>query len=142
MIHILRISYAASLAFHASVLLARFPGKPLSVGFIASVLKVSEAHLSKVMQRLSKAVLVKSVRGPKGGYQSDSDPEKTTLLDVFEAIEGPLPQNECLLGTPICLGDSCVLGNLHEIINSEVSRYLTETKLADLIQIYDGIDAA
>ena len=142
MIHILRISYAASLAFHADVLLARFPDKALSVGFIASVLKVSEAHLSKVMQRLVKAGLVKSVRGPKGGYKSDSDPENTTLLEVFEAIEGPLPKNDCILGTPICQGDSCVLGNLHEIINNEVSRYLTETKLADLIQIYDGVNAA
>ncbi len=140
MIHILRISYAASLAFHGVVLLARFHKQPLAVGNIARVLKVSEAHLSKVMQRLSKAGIVSSSRGPRGGFRLSVKPGETNLMVVYEAIEGPLPKNECFLGTPVCKGDDCVLGNLHKIINDQVETYLTQTHLSDLTKIYDGVE--
>lgn len=140
MIHILRISYAASIAFHAAVLLARFQKPSLAVANIAGILQVSETHLSKVLQRLAKAGIVSSVRGPKGGFRLRVAPEETNLMAVYEAIEGPLPNNECLLGTPVCKSDDCVLGNLHEIINKQVEDYLTNTHLAELTQIYDGVE--
>ena len=106
----LKISEAASMAMHAMGLLALEPGKPLSSRAIASCFHVSEAHLSKVMQRLVKVGLLSSVRGPKGGFSLAVDPQKVMLLEVFTAIEGPLETSSCLFGVPLCDGETCILG--------------------------------
>ena len=59
MASIVQISEAASLALHSMALLAASPDRPLTVKDITARTGVSEAHLSKVMQRLAKAGLVK-----------------------------------------------------------------------------------
>ncbi|MCP4900046.1 MAG: Rrf2 family transcriptional regulator, partial [bacterium] len=92
----LRISEAASLGIHAMGLLAIHPDRSLSARTIAEKFSVSEAHLSKVLQRLTKVGLLASTRGPKGGFSLTRDPETVTLLEVFEAIEGPVEPTDCL----------------------------------------------
>ena len=107
--NILRISEAASLALHSTVLLAANPGKLISTRDIASMLHVSEAHLSKVLQRLARAGLVRAIRGPKGGFRLVKPANETTLLEVYESIEGTLTPGKCLFESPICEGDACIL---------------------------------
>ena len=93
---ILKISEAASLAMHACAVLAAHKGEPMAVGTIASALEASEAHLSKVFQELARGGLVRSLRGPKGGFSLTRPAEEITLLDVFEAIEGPFQAASCI----------------------------------------------
>ncbi len=80
----LRISEAASLALHATGLMAINPGKPMSTKVIAQSFEVSEAHLSKVLQRLGKVGLLNSARGPRGGFTLARDPKDINLLEVFK----------------------------------------------------------
>ena len=134
--NLLRISEAASLGLHAMVLLAANSHDEISTRRIASDLQVSEAHLSKVLQRLGKVGLVNSTRGPKGGFALARKAEDITLLDVYEAIDGPLVTNSCLLGTQICGGERCILGDLLETIDNQVREYLTTTRLPELTSIY------
>jgi Rrf2 family protein len=129
---VLRISEASSLALHTMVLLAARPGEHLSVGRIASALGVSGAHLSKVLQRLARVGLVRSVRGPKGGFALGRSAEEITLLDVYEAIEGPLSSSACLLARPICEGKRCILGKLLVSVNEQVRKHLAEARLSEL----------
>lgn len=136
MSNVLRISEAASLALHAMVYLAANPGRPISAREIASVLQVSEAHLSKVLQRLAKSGLVQSNRGPKGGFVLGRSPEKVALLEVYEALEGKLAPSNCLFGTPICGGKKCILGKLLRTVNREVGKYLSDTRLSELTSVY------
>ncbi len=140
MSNVLRISEAASLALHAAVFLAANPGKPISTREIASALEVSEAHLSKVMQRLARTGLVNSVRGPKGGFLLARSPARISLLEVYEAIEGRLLPANCLLGTPVCKGEGCILGDLVETLNGQVREYLSRTRLSELVGVYGGIN--
>jgi Rrf2 family protein len=133
---LLRISEAASLAFHAVALLASEPGEQRSTSNLARNLKVSEAHLSKVLQRLGRHGLVRSSRGPRGGWMISSDPEKVTLLQVYEAVEGPLAPSSCLLGGRRCNGQSCILGGLLDVVNRQVMDYLSNTRLASLACAY------
>jgi len=131
MSNVLKISEAASLALHAMMVLASSGNPPLSSARIARLLHCSEAHLSKVLQRLVKSGLLRSVRGPKGGFALARPADGITLLDVYEAIEGPLEPTRCLLGTPVCDG-SCVLGGLLQTVYRTVSQYLSETPLSRL----------
>ena len=96
----LRISEAASLAIHAMAVVAGKPEEVHSTHGVATALGVSEAHLAKVMQRLTRAGLVSSVRGPKGGFVLARPAAEVTLLAIFEAIEGHLEPKGCLLKKP------------------------------------------
>lgn len=130
---ILRFSEAASLALHTMHTLAKDPEKQLTTRELAKNLRASENHLSKVLQRLTKVGLVRSVRGPKGGFSIDKDPATVTLLDVFEAIEGPMEYSNCLLNEPICGGGfNCFLGGMLSSVNNQVKEYLTEVRLSQL----------
>jgi Rrf2 family protein len=136
-----KISEASSIGLHAMVLLASTRKPLVRTREIAEVLKVSEAHLSKVLQRLAKAGLVSAIRGPSGGFSLKKNPERITLLSVYEAIEGPLVPTTCLLDSPVCRGDKCILGGLVVEINKRLREYMAETTLSELVKVYAGIDA-
>ena len=128
---VLKISEATSLALHAMAYLAvNGGGRSVSAREISGAFSVSEAHLSKVFQRLARVGLVETQRGPGGGMRMARDPEDITLLEIYEAIEGPLSKNTCLLGRPACGDGGCVLGDLVEKVNRQVGDYLGGTTLA------------
>lgn len=131
MSNVLKISDAASLALHTMVLLAADPHKTLTTKDIAGVLKASEAHLAKVLQRLGRAGLVSSQRGPRGGFTLGRDSAQITLLAIYEAVEGPLEIPTCLLSKPVC-GGHCILGGLLSRLGGEVASYFGQTRLSDL----------
>ena len=139
MASVLRISEAASLALHTVTCLSSSSGKPIAAKDVAERLGVSEAHLSKVLQRLSKAGIVRSTRGPHGGFRLARNANDVTLLDVFEAIEGPMGRETCLLKRRVCL-DGCMLGNLMEDVTEQVRGRLAGTRLADLSDRFGGDD--
>lgn len=84
----MQFSKATLLALHSVMMLAGAGDELLSTAQMAKSAGVSEAHLAKVLQRLGKAGLVRSVRGPKGGFSLARPAEEMTLLDVYEAMEG------------------------------------------------------
>ncbi len=128
----LRISDAASLGLHAMAVLASVDdSSKMSVTSLAKRLAVSDHHLAKVMQRLNKHGLVSSRRGPKGGFVLARPSDEISLLEVFEAIEGPLPNKTCLMNTRVCNG-TCILGDLLYSINRMVREHLENNTLADM----------
>lgn len=127
----LKVSDAVNLAFHASALLAGAEG-PRSVGDLARRMEMSENHLSKVMQRLGRAGLVKSRRGPSGGFELARPAQDIRLLDIYEAIEGPYVEQGCLLAKPVCDGSCCLLGGLLQSVHAQLRSHLESTRLADM----------
>jgi Rrf2 family protein len=120
------------------VFLAGAPAGRYSSGAIARTLCVSEAHLAKVLQRLSKAGLLVSVRGPKGGFRLARRPEDITLLEVFETIDGPFEPEECLMRDKSCGQMGCLFGDLLGDINRQVREYLGGRNLEDVKWVYDS----
>ncbi len=135
-----KVSEAASLALHTMALLAREDGRRLTNQQIADLLQASGHHLAKVMQRLAKVGLVDSVRGPQGGFLLGRPAEQVTLLEIYEAVEGPLEEAGCLLGDPICDGTSCILGEVVQSIHRELRGYLQKTTLSELARSFGDLE--
>ena len=140
MANVWRISEGATMALHTVVFLAAHDDRLYSTREIAGVHDVSESHLSKVLQRLSKVGLVKSVRGPKGGFSIGRPADDIKLLEVYESIDGPLTETTCLLGKPVCTGGQCIMCDVVEKVNRETKAYLSGTSVADVEAAYGGKD--
>ncbi len=132
MANLLRVSEEVSLALHAMALLASHRDQRFSNAEVAGRLGASEHTLAKVMQRLSKEGLVESARGPHGGFVLARPAETVMLSDIYEAIDGPIGAPSCLLSTPACSGESCVLAGLVQSVHQQVKDYLVKTSLAQL----------
>lgn len=132
----LRISEAAAMALHTLAFLAQDAGRPWTTRKIAAQLAGSEAHLSKVLQRLVKLGLVSSSRGPHGGFVLGKDADSINLLHVLEAFDGEIGDVNCMQTPAKCDGTTCVFGELVAAVNRTVRDYLVQINLADLR--YDG----
>ncbi len=143
MSNFIRISEAASIAFHTAAYLAQNPGRLVASREIAGALGVSENHLSKVLQRLAHGGIVHSTRGPRGGFRIRDSWERIKLIDIYEAIEGPITLPRCLLNLPICKGNRCPLGRLVHKTNESARKLLASTLLPEMTKgfkpCYDGI---
>ena len=126
------ISEAGAIALHTMVLLAGSDGSPQTARAISERLIRSEAHLQKVLQRLARAGFVSSTRGPSGGFTLARPAAEIVLLDIYEAIEGPLGDIKCTWTPPVCDGKSCVFGQLVVLVNEQVRTYLGGIRLSEL----------
>lgn len=127
-----RVSEAANLALHATAALAGGDGQMARTRELAAGLRVSEAHLAKVMMTLERAGLVTGTRGPAGGYRLARPAERISLAEVYEAVEGPLAGGRCIFGIPVCNGRGCLLGGYFGRVTREAVAKLRKTKLSAL----------
>ena len=63
---------------------------------------VSEKHLAKIFRMLARAGILEAVRGVNGGFKLNGSPEKTTMLDVIQIIDGPVQTEGCMLYRRLC----------------------------------------
>ncbi len=136
---VLNISEATVIGLHAVVLLANSDGLKLTVSRISKLLNVSRAHLAKVMQQLARTGILKASLGPAGGYTLSKPASKITLLDVYQAIDGPFIPKKCLFEKPICRNKKCIMGPLVKQINAEVYEYLRNTKISEVADIFEKV---
>ncbi len=129
----LQISEAANLAIHALALLDSWAGPPLATAHaLAQRMGVSETHLGKVLQRLARLGYLNSTRGARGGFRLARSLEGTTVLEVVEALDGPLPTPACLLGRSLCPPGACRLRPAHEELRATLRRHLGALSIHDL----------
>lgn len=134
-----RLSEATSLAVHGMALLA-MSGKRMSIKEMVEVLEVSEAHMAKVFQRLSKEGLVTSLRGPRGGFELSRARDSITLYDIYVAMEGEPDTHKCLLCLSRCPFKSCIFPNVPEKISDDFLKYLKKTTLESVFLSDDESD--
>jgi Rrf2 family protein len=100
---IMQLTRAADYAVRVMIHLAGLPpATRVRRAILAEATAVPESFMSKVLQALVRARLITSRRGVDGGFELISSAEQTSLLDVVEAIEGPIHLNFCLMA-----GDTC-----------------------------------
>jgi Rrf2 family protein len=80
----------------------------ISAAEVARIRSISPTFLGKIVQTLAKAGILSTRRGVGGGISLAVPPEEITLLQVIEAVEGPIALNDCLGPQPQCLHvDAC-----------------------------------
>ncbi len=131
---VVHMSEMVSIALHSMVLIAAQKDGNLNAKKISQKIGASEFHVSKVMQRLVKTNFIRSVRGPKGGFYLAKPPEQIKLLDIYTAIEGPIPnEQKCPANCKVCAFKKCLFGGVPQQLNQQFKQYLASKKLSELI---------
>ena len=128
-------SKSAEYAIQAMIYLAEQDADKLSmVSTISGHYDIPRHFLAKLVQTLTRHHLIKSYRGRKGGIKLARPPDKITLLQVVNAIEGPPPEHEmCVIGLDICSDSACCpLHNQWKRIKEEVRTALDHQTLQEL----------
>jgi len=129
MTKIIGFSEATYIALHCMVLVAENSGR-ISIKDMAERLGVSEAHLAKVVLRLSRSGLLDTTRGPGGGAVLAKSPKKITFLDIVESIEGPIEKSGCVFGRKKCVYEECIFGGFLTKITDEARTWLSSRDLS------------
>jgi Rrf2 family protein len=99
----MQLTRAADYAVRVMIHLAGLPpGSRVSRGELAVAAECPEQFLSKVLQSLTRSGLIVSHRGNTGGFELPPESPAVTVLDVVEAIEGPIRLNLCLTSDHAC----------------------------------------
>ena len=109
---------------------------PCSAKIIASQYKIPYDLLSKILQKLKKHNLLKSVQGTHGGYKLSSKAGEISLAEIFNAIEGYEYILDCGTGDDphLCkLYDTCVLSAPLQKIQSQINAYFNTTMLSEIV---------
>jgi Rrf2 family protein len=87
----MKLTRAASYAIHALVFMAaQKQNKPVASHLVAQARGIPERFLLKVLKPLVSARVLQSIKGPNGGYRLAKGPHDITLLEVLEAVDGPI----------------------------------------------------
>ncbi|MCX7793904.1 MAG: Rrf2 family transcriptional regulator [Thermodesulfovibrionales bacterium] len=89
-------------AVRCIVCLSSQPDKVKRASSIAQEMDIPAPFVSKILQKLSKKGFVTPIRGVKGGFRLAKRPQDISLLEVVEAIDGPIPVNICVIDSKSC----------------------------------------
>lgn len=131
----MQFTKAEAYGLHGVIFLAEQPeGKITPLSEVAEAQDVPEKFLAKIFQGLTKAGIVKSHRGVKGGFALLKPPDVLTVMEVLEAIQGPYYIAKCLAGEEECeKTDSCSIRRLMELTQERIVDLFRKHTIADLI---------
>ena len=118
-------------------LAASSQGKPVSLADIAERQEISLSYLEQLFAKLRRGSLVKSVRGPGGGYLLAHSPAETRVSDIILAVDEPIRATRCTPGQPFgCRSNKsrCATHDLWEELGNQIYLYLSSVTVADVVE--------
>ncbi len=130
----MQLTRAADYAVRVMIHLAGLPpGTRVSRAELSTTTECPEQFLCKVLQSLTHAGLMVSHRGNTGGFELDEKHRSASLLEVVEAIEGPIHLNICLTGHQSCVcQNSCPTHSVWAEAQRALSAVLRNATVSDL----------
>ena len=121
----MKLSLAAELALRGSLVLAEHYGQGLvTLQDVCAARKLPKQYLTKIFASLARADLVTAIRGKRGGYRLNRPPGQITVLEIVEAVEGPIILNFCQHKPPLCDQKNCpirpVWADLQKVIRAKL----------------------
>ncbi len=111
--------------------------KPVSLADIAQRQEISLSYLEQLFAKLRRSGLVKSVRGPGGGYRLSRPAAELRISDVIVAVDEPIAATRCKPGSAKgCTGQGarCVTHDLWEELGRQIHVFLSSVSLADVVE--------
>lgn len=128
---------ATSIALHTCVFLSlQKQGDYFTTRAIADYFDFSIHHVAKIVQKLTKAGLVQTTRGEKGGIRLAKDPADIYMYDIYSVIEGNYGGafcGTCMLRVDECNGHDCLFGKWVKKMHDDTIALLKATNLPTLI---------
>ena len=132
----MKLSSRARYGMRAILELAmEYGNAPLQIKTIADREDISNKYLEQLIAMLKAAGLVRSIRGPRGGYLLAKPPAEIQLKEVFVTLEGPMVPAECLEHPefcPRCM--DCVTRDVWQELQNAIDGVLESVTLADLVE--------
>lgn len=130
----LRLTQAGDYAVRAMVYLATRPhGSRILREEIAREQDVPSSFMAKILRSLVNAGLLRSNRGVHGGFTLARPPSQINLLEVVEAIEGPVSVMQCVPDPRECeMSDSCAAHVVWSQVQGEIAGILGKTSIEQL----------
>lgn len=100
-------------------------------------LRVPRAFMSKILQQLCRSQILRSQKGPSGGFLLQKSPEELTVLEIVEEIEGPVRVFECFSdGTDCTLapGGNCRILAVFDSVGAGMQEILQKVTLASFFE--------
>jgi Rrf2 family cysteine metabolism transcriptional repressor len=120
----------------------RYGGGPVSAREVSERQGVPGKFLEQLLGALRKAGLVSAVRGARGGFELTRDPSSITVLEVVEALEGPLAPTSCDGGSLCGRSGACAAAGVWGKATQALREVFETTTLADLSKRqakFDGV---
>ena len=139
----MKISTKGRYALRMMIFLANSnAGQPVSLKTISEHQQISMKYLEQIVTQLCRAALVKSVRGPQGGYVLTRDPEQYTAGEILRVTEGSLAPVACLEDTPnqCARYNKCSTIPFWEGLYRVVNEYVDSITLKELAQKTRDLD--
>lgn len=117
-------------------LAAHAKAKPVVLADIADRQEISLSYLEQLFAKLRRGGLVKSVRGPGGGYLLANLPSETRISDIILAVDEPIRATRCQPGQPVgCRGNQsrCITHDLWEELGNQIYLYLSSVTVDDVV---------
>ena len=131
----LRVTKLTDYATLVLTVLAARPGDVLSAPDLAEHAGLEAPTVAKLLKPLAQAGLVEGFRGANGGYRLARDPSAISLVEIVEAMEGPLGMTECSLHDGHCgIEQSCDVRANWRRINDVVADALRGISLAEMLR--------
>src|SRR5882672_12767901 len=134
----MRLSTKGRYAVMAMVDLASHSnGQPVTLADIAERQEISLSYLEQLFAKLRRGGLVKSVRGPGGGYRLSRPANDLRIADVIVAVDEPIAATRCKPGSAKgCTGQGarCVTHDLWEELGRQIHVFLSSVSLADVVE--------
>ena len=108
--------------------------RAVALADIAARQEISLSYLEQLFARLRRKGLVKSARGPGGGYRLARTADATTIAEIVHAVDEPLRATRCREGR-VCMmkGERCLTHDLWADLGDRIEDYLASVSLADVI---------
>ncbi len=110
--------------------------KPISLADIADRQEISLSYLEQLFAKLRRGGLVRSVRGPGGGYLLAREDVETRISDIILAVDEPIRATRCTPGQPFgCRINKsrCMTHDLWEELGNQIYLYLSSVTVADVV---------
>jgi len=131
------LSNQSKYAIRAVIYLAIYSNTSSKLGSkkVANLIDIPAPFLAKILQKLSKAKLILSTKGPNGGFYMTNKELSRSLMDIIECIDGLEFFKSCFVGLPRCSDENpCAIHHVASPCRDILIQELTDRTIADFAE--------